>query len=121
MYVNALNANQPDIEAEFAELGDNAQDRVNAVELWSNANFGEEHMDAIRMLGSTAKGIEVIEILMDKLKGSSVNGQASPAGVISEADLNNMMKDPRYWNPKDRDQNFIQQVNEGFGKLYGNK
>jgi hypothetical protein len=121
MYVNAINANQPDIEAEFQELGDNAQDRVNAVELWSNANFAEEHMDAIRMLGSTAKGIEVIEILMDKLKGSSVNGQAQPAGVISEADLNNMMKDPRYWNPKDRDQNYIQQVNEGFGKLYGNK
>ena len=121
MYVNAINANQPYIEAEFQELGDNAQDRVNAVELWSNANFAEEHMDAIRMLGSTAKGIEVIEILMDKLKGSSVNGQAQPAGVISEADLNNMMKDPRYWNPKDRDQNYIQQVNEGFGKLYGNK
>tara|TARA_B100000927_G_scaffold216876_1_gene177057 strand:- start:3846 stop:4547 length:702 start_codon:yes stop_codon:yes gene_type:complete len=121
MYVNAINATQPDIEAEFEQLGENAQDRVNAVELWSNANFGEEHMDAIRMLGSTAKGIEVLEILMDKLKGSSVNGQAQPVGAINEADLTNMMKDPRYWSPKDRDHNFIQQVNEGFGKLYGNK
>ena len=121
MYVKALNATQPDIEAEFVQLGENAQDRVSAVELWANANFGEEHMDAIKMLGSTAKGIEVIEILMDKLKGSSINGQAQPAGVPSEADLTAMMKDPRYWNPKDRDNNFIDQVNQGFGRLYGNK
>lgn len=121
MYVKALNANQPDIEAEFAQLGDNAQDRVNAVELWSNANFGEEHMDAIKMLGSTAKGIEVIEILMDKLKGSSINGQGQLAGVQGEAELLTMMKDPRYWNPKERDNNFIDQVNQGFGRLYGNK
>jgi len=121
MYVKALNASQPDIEAEFAQLGDNAQDRVNAVELWSNANFGEEHMDAIKMLGSTAKGIEVIEILMDKLKGSSINGQGQLAGVQGEAELLTMMKDPRYWNPKERDNNFIDQVNQGFGRLYGNK
>ena len=118
MYVNAINANQPDIEAEFANLGDNAQDRVNAVELWANANFQEEHMDAIRMLGSTAKGIEVLEILMEQLRGSQMNGQAQPAGVPSEADLTAMMKDPRYWNPKDRDPNFIKQVDEGFSKIF---
>ena len=121
MYAQAIQSNMPDLDAEMEALGDGAQDRVNAVELWSNANFGEEHMDAIRMLGSTAKGIEVLEILMDKLKGSSVNGQAQPVGAINEADLTNMMKDPRYWSPKDRDPNFIEQVNEGFGKLYGNK
>lgn len=118
MYVNAINANQPDIEAEFENLGDNAQDRVNAVELWANANFKEEHMDAIRMLGSTAKGIEVLEILMEQLRGSQMNGQAQPAGVPSEADLTAMMKDPRYWNPKDRDPNFIKQVDEGFSKIF---
>ena len=118
MYVNAINANQPDIEAEFENLGDNAQDRVNAVELWANANFQEEHMDAIRMLGSTAKGIEVMEILMEQLRGSQMNGQAQPAGVPSEADLTAMMKDPRYWNPKDRDPNFIKQVDEGFSKIF---
>ena len=118
MYVNAINANQPDIEAEFANLGDNAQDRVNAVELWAIANFKEEHMDAIRMLGSTAKGIEVLEILMEQLRGSQMNGQAQPAGVPSEADLTAMMKDPRYWNPKDRDPNFIKQVDEGFSKIF---
>jgi len=120
MYVNAINANQPDIEAEFQNLGDNAQDRVNAVELWANANFKEEHMDAIRMLGSTAKGIEVMEILMEQLRGSQMNGQAQPAGVPSEADLTAMMKDPRYWNPKDRDPNFIKQVDEGFSKIFSN-
>ena len=119
MYVSALNANQPDIEAEFQALGDNAQDRVNAVELWANANFQAEHMDALKMLASTAKGIEVVEIIMEKLKGTSINGQAQPAGVPSEADLTAMMKDPRYWNPKDRDPNFIRQVDEGFNKVYG--
>ena len=28
------------------------------------------------------------------------------------------MKDPRYWNPKDRDPNFIKQVDEGFSKIF---
>ena len=121
MYVSALNANQPDIEAEFKALGDNAQDRVNAVELWANANFTEEYMDSIKMLASTAKGVEVIEILMDKLKGSSMNGEGQLAGVTGEKELETMMKDPRYWNPKDRDPNFIEQVNQGFNRLYGTK
>ena len=57
---------------------------------------------------------------MEKLKGTSINGQAQPAGVPSEADLTAMMKEPRYWNPKDRDPNFIKQVDEGFNKVYGN-
>ena len=36
----------------------------------------------------------------------------------SVADLRMMMKDPRYWNPKDRSQDFVNQVDEGFAKLH---
>ena len=121
MYAQALQAGMPDLDAEMEALGDGAQDRINAVELWANANFPADALPALQNLASTAKGIEVMETIMEKLKGASINGNATPAGVVSEADLNQMMKDPRYWSPRDRSPDFVKQVDEGFAKLYANK
>ena len=118
IYANELNAAMPNLEEEYAKLGDNADARIDAVKLWANANFPQELMPAMETLGSTAEGIQVMEMLIEKLKGTSINGQAQPAGVISQADLEQMMKDPRYWNPKDRSQDFVNQVDEGFAKLH---
>ena len=80
MYAQALQAGMPDLDAEMEALGDGAQDRINAVELWANANFPADAMPALQNLASTAKGIEVMETIMEKLKGASINGNATPAG-----------------------------------------
>ena len=121
MYAQALQAGMPDLDAEMKALGDNAQDRINAVELWANANFPADALPALQDLASTAKGIEVMETIIEKLKGASINGNATPAGVISEADLNQMMKDPRYWSPKVRSPDFVKQVDEVVANLYASK
>ena len=69
MYAQALQAGMPDLDAEMKALGDGAQDRINAVELWANANFPSDALPALQDLASTAKGIEVMETIMEKLKG----------------------------------------------------
>ena len=36
----------------------------------------------------------------------------------SRQDLEEMMKDKKYWHATHRDQNYIKQINEAFEKLY---
>ena len=55
--------------------------------------------------------------IMEQLK-TSTSIQTEPANRIDQASLEAMMKDERWWNPSKRDPAYIQQVNEGFNKLY---
>lgn len=118
MYANALNANMPDLDAERAALGENADARIEAVDLWSQKFFPEEYQEAIMGLGASAKGIEALEFLMSQMSESSVGGNSAPIQPLNEADLQSMMKDERYWNPAKRDNAYVQKVQEGFSKLY---
>lgn len=118
MYAAALNANMPDLDAERAALGENADARIEAVDLWSQKFFPEEYQDAIMGLGASAKGIEALEFLMSQMSASSVGGNTAPIQPLNEADLQSMMKDERYWNPTKRDNAYVQKVQEGFSKLY---
>tara|TARA_B100001057_G_scaffold489439_1_gene575710 strand:- start:680 stop:1378 length:699 start_codon:yes stop_codon:yes gene_type:complete len=118
MYATALNANMPDLDAERTALGENADARIEAVDLWSQKFFPEEYQDAIMGLGASAKGIEALEFLMGQMSASSVGGNTAPIQPLNEADLQSMMKDERYWNPSKRDNAYVQKVQEGFSKLY---
>jgi hypothetical protein len=118
MYAQALQGTQPNLEAEKAALGENADARIQAVDLWSQKFFPEEHADAILSLGSTAGGIEALEYLMNQMSSSSMANNTGGIAPINEGDLQSMMKDERYWNPAKRDNAYVQKVQEGFSKLY---
>lgn len=118
MYSQALQGTQPDLEAEKAALGENSDARIQAVDLWSQKFFPEEHADAILSLGSTAGGIEALEYLMNQMSSSSMANNTGGIAPINEGDLQSMMKDERYWNPAKRDNAYVQKVQEGFSKLY---
>lgn len=118
MYAQALNAGQPDLDAEKAALGENADARIQAVDLWSQKFFPEEYQDAILGLGATAKGIEALEYLMGQMGSSSLAGNTGAIQPLNEAELQSMMRDERYWNPAKRDNAYVQKVQEGFSKLY---
>tara|TARA_R100000742_G_C4254206_1_gene72259 strand:+ start:161 stop:877 length:717 start_codon:yes stop_codon:yes gene_type:complete len=105
-------------ESEMAELGDNAQERVEAVGLFVENQFPEEVRGAIDELCSTAEGIKAVEIIMDGLKENTVSGNSQPTALLNEGKLKEMMNDPRYWNNAKRDPAFISQVDDGFKKLY---
>ena len=118
-FAEFMNSMQPDITAEKVKLGDNADARLEAVTLWTQNNFNEEEFGAIQMLASTAEGVGVLEKIMEMQKSSSLSGHATAPSSISQSDLDDMMRDPRYWKPGERDQNFVNKVTEGFNKLYG--
>lgn len=119
MYANAINANFPDLEAEAAKLGDNSNARIEAASLFANNMFSEEQLPAIERLFESAEGVMVMETIMEKMKDSNLSQSEGSIGNNTEAELRQMMQDPRYWNPVERDPNFIQQVENGFKRIYG--
>ena len=119
MYMNAINADVPDYDAEVARLGDNANARTEAVSLFANQFFPEEQLGAIERMCETADGVMALETMMEAMRDSSPQNGSMTINNISEADLQQMMLDDRYHNPAKRDKAFIAQVEQGFKKLYG--
>ena len=118
MYMSAL-PSEPDLEMEAKQLGDNSEARIQAASLFANDFFPEEAMPAIERMCESHEGIIALEAIMNSLKDPSVIDQSSIASNFNEVELQEMMRDERYWSPAKRDMNFVKQVDEGFKKLYG--
>ena len=118
LYMNAM-PQQQDLEKEASSLGDNATARIESASLFANKFFPEEAMPAIERMCEGADGIIALEAIMAAMKEPSMGTPTGTADAISEASLNEMMRDERYWNPRTRDDNFVKQVDSGFKKLYG--
>lgn len=108
----------PDLDAEAAKLGDNANARIEAASLWAQKNVPPEMSDAVMAMGETAAGVELLEHFMSMSDGPNLGGEAASTAGLSQDDLRSMMKDPRYWDNTRRDPAFVKQVDEGFSKLY---
>ena len=117
-YSQFFDAMQPDLEAEHQKLGENADARIEAVDLWANKFFPEEMSEAVLTLGQSAAGIEALEYIMQQVSDTSVTADTTNISSVDENDLRSMMQDPRYWNPAKREPNFVKQVEQGFSKLY---
>ena len=105
-------------DAEMEQLGDNAQERVEAVGLFVEKTFSEDTRSAIDDLCSTAEGIKAMEIVMHNLKENPVSGTSQPTATLTDDKLREMMNDPRYYSPNQRDPAFVKMVDEGFRKMY---
>ena len=105
-------------DAEMDQLGDNAQERVEAVGLFVEKTFNEDTRSAIDDLCSTAEGIKAMEIIMHNLKENTVSGTSQPTATLTDDKLREMMNDPRYYSPNQRDPAFVKMVDEGFKKMY---
>lgn len=120
MYVNAINADVPDYDAEVAKLGDNANARTEAASLFANQFFPEEMLGAVERMCETAEGIMVVEHIMEALKEGGPSNGAVEVSRETEADLRQMMLDPRYHDPARRDPTFVKQVDDGFKRVFSN-
>lgn len=119
MYINAVNADAPDYDAELQKLGDNASARTEAVSLFANQFFPEEQLGAIERMCETAEGVMALETIMSAMRDTAPATGNTPSGQISEEQLRQMMMDDRYHNPAKRDPNFVKQVEQGFKTIYG--
>ena len=55
---------------------------------------------------------------MDMQKQNISRQQSEPMNKLSLEDVRSMMKDPRYFDPKERDESFVRQVDDAFQRLY---
>ena len=120
MYVNAVNADVPDYDAELEKLGDNANARTEAASLFANQFFPEEILGAVERMCETAEGIMVLEHVMEAMREGGPSNGAVEVSRETEADLRQMMLDPRYHDPARRDPTFVKQVDDGFKRMFTN-
>lgn len=118
MYMNGMGGDV-DMDAEAERLGDNSEARIEAASLFANKFFPEEALPAIERMCESADGIIALETIMEAIKDPSVTEQTNISSNFNEIELQEMQRDERYWNPAKRDNNFVNQVNEGYKKLYG--
>jgi hypothetical protein len=81
--------------------------------------FGQKNLpaDVLDNLSSSYEGVLALYRMMQSQEpGLKHPGAAAPA--TGEADLQSMMRDPRYW--REKDPAFVTKVTEGFQKIYGN-
>jgi len=116
MYAQAISANQPDLDAEMAKLGDNANARIDAASAFANKFFPSSALPAIERMCETHEGIIALEAIQEAMKDGTFSEPVQAAGRISQDDLNEMMRHPDYW--KDGSQ-VRKQVEAGFKELYG--
>ena len=123
MYMEAQKAELPDPNVEISALGDNADARIEAVQLWSKKHLDEDGYSAVEHLCSTAQGIQTMEQIMHTIATPSI-GDLQGAAVSSAAtdtDLKALMADPRYSDPNKRDIAYVNYVTEQFKKKYGDE
>lgn len=119
MYASSmLGDDGPDLEAESKKLGENAETRIEAASMFASKFFPQESLPAIERMCESHEGIIALEAIQEALKGGSFAGNTQPTAGMDEAKLREMMSDPRYYNPKDRDPNFVRQVEAGFKQVY---
>lgn len=79
--------------------------------------FGEKFLpaDAFESLCSTSQGIQGIYNMMQSMEPQIETGKNTSEN-LSDSDLRRMMQDPRYW--RDKDEEYIRKIENGFKKLY---
>jgi len=119
MYAQAVMGSEPDLEAEAAKLGDNANARIEAASAFANKFFPEEALPAIERMCESHEGIIALEAIQEAMKDGSFAADAQSSSGVSERELAQMMNDPRYYDAARRDPHFVKQVDDGYRKLFG--
>ena len=112
----------PDRDAELQILGENAQARIDRVDMWLNANLDEGEYNAIADFAVTADAIQVLEkIIGIQQSEPDLSGFAGEPtmGNTSEDKLRQMMDDPRYWKQGEIDDAYRAEVTKAWQKHYG--
>ena len=80
-------------------------------------SFGEKFLpaDAFNELCASAQGIQGMYKMMQSMEPSVETGSSDEKN-LTDSDLRNMMRDPKYW--RDHDEEYVRKIENGFKKLY---
>ena len=79
--------------------------------------FGEKFLprEAFDELCATAQGIQSVYKMMQSME-PQVNTDKNAVENLTDSDLRQMMRDPKYW--RDHDAEYVRKIENGFKKLY---
>lgn len=103
-------------QAFYSSLGERGVERVNM--LWGRlkSTLGEKAA-ALDAVVTTKEQVEALEDLVARASGASFTpGQAAAPDVLTEAELQKIQQDPRYF--RDHDPALVKKVEEGYARLY---
>ena len=83
------------------------------IKSWAQANLDP---GVFATLGASYEGVLALHQMMRASEPELLAGDADPAAELDEAQLTEMVRDPRYW--RQRDPEFIARVTAGFKRLY---
>lgn len=118
-YMNAIGESEINLDDEMIKLGDQASSRTDAASAFANKFFPQEVMPAIERMAESHEGIIALELIMENMKGPSLNASSDGIDKVNESDLRTMMLDERYHNVTKRDPAYVKSIEDGFKKLYG--
>lgn len=114
-YVHNTFAQLPQKAEEMRKLGDKAEARINAVDTWLSKNLDERSYSSIVAYSTTASFVEAMEKLMLASGGPQLGndtGTRAPEPPPTKEALREAMRDPRYHDPRVRDEGYVAQVTE---------
>lgn len=119
-WIDTIMNSGPNLEDEMGKLGENAKARIDAVTDFAQSNFPPEEFEVIAsMIGSSALGISALERIMDMQKSNIGRSAqvAQPERELSVSDVKQMMNDPRYFDQRYRDKDYVAKVDAAWSRL----
>lgn len=120
LYVENELSMLPNKEKEMEKLGENAQARLDRLDMWAMKHLTPEGYAAINEVSSSAGFIMAMEEMMRLARDPSLEtSDTKQNGAMTREELEQMMKDPRYRSQRHRDPTYVEKVQEGFRRLQG--
>lgn len=111
-WVHASMGNRADREDVAADLGENGNARIEAVEMWAARNLEQAEYEALAATVTSAESFRALEKLMNSSRSTSRTAYTEDSVIAkpSREELNSAMNDPRYWDPARRDPAYVRQI-----------
>lgn len=112
-------------ETEIKALGDNADQRLDALGKWGSANLDKDTFEVFRGVASTAAGVQLLEALMAKSRDHRISDTSgdhvAPAGLTAEKvrEMANKVDEKTGQKLMSIDPAYRKKVNKAYEDLYG--
>lgn len=118
MYLSQIQTLTPSLEAEKEKLGENVDQRLEAVSLFANKYFSESVMPIVNNIATTADGVKLLEYIQEKSKDTTIGNNSQPISQVNQEQLEHLISSPEYWNSTQRNPDTVRKVEDGFKRLY---
>ena len=118
LYVENEIALFPDPAKEMEKLGENGKARVNRVDMWLSKHLDADSYISMSNFSGEASFITAMEQIIRKAGQPGGNDEGIQSDTpLTRAELETMIKDPRYKDPRHREEAYVKRVTEGFRSL----